>query len=202
MSKTVTYIKTSSINRKLAQLAAAIILLIITLNIWATIIYEGENLLDENALVLADNILLQTSHSAGMYITNDDMTSLSQLTDSALKSEYIHEMLIYDARGVELTKSANALSTKQRFLINDDTSLDDQSPVPFVKEIRNENNELLGFVRITVLRTKLQKEGMGYVHTITKQSILLALFAGLIGYLLTIGLRPFSANAFVLKNDN
>jgi len=199
MSKTVTYIKTSSINRKLAQIASAIVLLVITLNIWVTIKYEGESLLDENALVLADNILLQTSHSAGAYIANDDLLALEQLTDSALKSEYIHEMIIYDDRGVELSKSENAVSTRQRFLEEKNEELESQAPVPFVKEIRAENNELLGFVRITVLRAQLQKKGLGYIHTITKQSILLALLAGLIGYLLTVGLRPFSANSFVFK---
>ena len=199
MSKTVTYIKTSSISRKFAQLIAAVILLIVTLNIWVNIDSEGDILLEENALVLADNILLQTAHSASRYIEKDDIEALEQLTDSALRSDYIHEMLIYDERGVVLSQSTNALSTKERFLTQIEPELVKASPSPFVAEIRNNNNELQGFVRITLLRQQLQKDGVTYIDAISKKVLLLSLFAGLIGYLLTIGLRPFSANAFVLK---
>jgi len=200
MSKKVTYIKTSSISRKFSQLIAAIVLLIVTLNIWLNINQEGDTLLQENVLVLADNILLQTSHSASRYIENDDIDALEQLTDSALKSDYIHEMVIYDDRGVELSKSRNALSMKQRFLSGDETSVLSQSPIPYVTEIRTAENKLLGFVRLTLLRTQLQRDGVKYIHAISQKVMLLCLLAGLIGYLFTIGLRPFSANAFVLKD--
>ena len=199
MSKKVTYIKTSSISRKFFQLIAAVVLLIVTLNIWLNIHQEGDTLLEENALVLADNILLQTSHSASHYIENDQLDALEQLTDSALKSDYIYEMIIYDERGVELSKSLNALTMKQRFF-GDDTRLATQSPVPYVTEIRGSNNTLLGFVRLTLLREQLQSDGVNYIHAISQKVMLLCLFAGLIGYLLTIGLRPFSANAFVIKD--
>ena len=81
MSKKITYIKTSSLTRKVAQLAAAFILCIATVTIWLNVSIQGKNLLAENSLVLAENILLQTSHSAQNYIETGDVESLHLLTD-------------------------------------------------------------------------------------------------------------------------
>jgi uncharacterized membrane protein affecting hemolysin expression len=200
MSKKVTYIKTSSISRKFSQLIAAIVLLIVTLNIWASINFNGHTLIEENAQVLADNILLQSSHSAAYYIANEDIDSLNALTESALKSPYILEMVIYDHRGVELSKSLNAQSTIQRFLSSQPSDINVHQPTPYVQKVLNEQDELLGFIRVTVLAKLLQKDANSFITTISKRALLLALLAGVIGYLLTIGLRPFSANAFVVRD--
>ncbi len=198
MSKKVTYIKTSSINKKFLQLFVAVTLLFVSLNIWVGISSSGKTLISENTDVLADNILQQTTFSAASYIQSDDLSGLELLTASALKSEYIYEMVVYDDRGVVLSQSENALPTKQRFL-TPEAELETQKPIPFVQEIRGENQELLGFVRITVLGSQLQQQGSLFIHSVLKDILLLALFSGVIGYLLTIGLRPFSANAFILK---
>ena len=82
---------------------------------------------------------------------------------------------------------------------SEDEQLAKANPIPFVQEVRSEDGVLLGFTRITVLGNELQQQGTLFVHTILKEILLLALFAGVIGYLFTIGLRPFSANAFILK---
>lgn len=201
MSKKVTYIKTSSINRKFSQLIAAVVLLIVTLNIWASISANGETLINENAQVLADNILLQSAHSAAHYIENEDTDALHTLADSALKSEYVYEMVIYDERGVMLSQSDNAISTAQRFLNPLNSEIANKAPIPYVTDVRSENGTLLGYVRITVLSKSLQQDVTGFVQTISKRTLLLALFAGLIGYLLTIGLRPFSANSYIVRDN-
>lgn len=198
MSKKITYIKTSSVNKKFLQLFVAVVLLIVSLNIWLGISVSGKQLITENTDVLADNILQQTSHTAAAYIQTDNIGGLDILAASALKSPYIHEMIIYDARGIVLSKSENAITTKDRFLTEDE-QLAKANPIPFVQEVRSEDGVLLGFTRITVLGNELQQQGTLFVHTILKEILLLALFAGVIGYLFTIGLRPFSANAFILK---
>lgn len=200
MSKKVTYIKTSSINRKFSQLIAAIVLLIVTLNIWASINFNGQTLINENAQVLADNILVQSSHSAAYYIASNDIEALNTVTESVLKSKYIAEMVIYDNRGVVLSRSENALSTKDRFLNPLNDKLAHMSPKPYVTNVTNELGELIGFVRITVMSKALQQDATLFVHTISKTTLLMALLAGMIGYLLTIGLRPFSANAYIVRD--
>jgi uncharacterized membrane protein affecting hemolysin expression len=202
MSKKVTYIKTSSINRKFSQLIAAVVLLIVTLNIWASISSNGRTLVSENAQVLADNILLQTAHSAAHYIEANDTRALNTLADSALKSQYIHEIIIYDKRGVVLSQSENAVTTTERFLTNINQLLHEQAPLPYVTEVRNATSTLVGYVRITVLTNALQQDAALFVNAISKRTLLLALFAGAIGYLLTIGLRPFSANAYIVRDSN
>ncbi|MBU2880871.1 hypothetical protein KO525_16105 [Psychrosphaera sp. B3R10] len=200
MSKKVTYIKTSSINRKFSQLIAAIVLLIVTLNIWASINFNGQTLINENAQVLADNILVQSSHSAAHYIENNDIEALNTVTESVLKSKYIVEMVVYDNRGVVLSRSENALSTKDRFLNPLNDKLANMSPKPYVTDVTNELGELIGFVRITVMSKALQQDATLFVHTISKTTLLIALLAGMIGYLLTIGLRPFSANSYIVRD--
>lgn len=205
MGTKVTYIKTSSISRKILQLLMGVALVITTLTIWTDIKYKGEDLLAENAIVLADNILKQTSHSAAAYIQDNNLAALGTLTESALTSDYIYEMLIYDKYGKVISQSDNAVSTKARFWTSDSPaeSEDDITkfmPIPYVSEIKNSQNDLLGFVRVTVLTKNLQHSGMEYIHTLTKQVILIALLAGFIGYLFTNGLKPFSANAYVVRD--
>ena len=210
MATKVTYIKTSSFSKKILQLLAAVALVVVTLTLWSDIKQKGEAVLIENAIVLAKNILKQTSHSASFYIANKDQASLDHLTESALKSDYIYEMLIYDKTGAVLSKSQNALPAISRFMglmpsaieteSPDNESLDASFPTPYVTEITAEDGTLLGFVRVTVLTKNLQKSGLSYIHSLTKQVILIALLAGFIGYLFTNGLKPFSANAYVVKD--
>ncbi|NVK23625.1 MAG: hypothetical protein HWE10_01745 [Gammaproteobacteria bacterium] len=200
MSKKVTYIKTSSLTRKIGQLAAAIVLLAAAITIWLNVSVQGKNLVSENSLVLADNILLQTSHSAQVYIESGDIASLNHLTDSALKSDYILEMVIYDEKGVVLSKSNNAITTRARFITDLNKDIQPYDPAPFVKEIRNDKNELLGFVRLTMLKKNLQQSGASYISEISQQILFLMFVTGVIGYLLTIGLRPFSSNAYYVKD--
>ena len=200
MAKKVTYVKTSSLTQKIGQLAAALILVVAVVSMWFNVSYRGKNLLSENAEVLANNILLQTSHSAQKYIENDDIEALHQLADSAMKSDYILEMVIYDNQGIVLSKSDNAITTRARFITDLSQEVKPLNPAPFVKEIRNEDNDLLGFVRITVLKKNLQNAGLTFVTEISGQIIVLALLSLLIGYLLTVGLRPFSSNAYYVKD--
>lgn len=200
MSKKLTYIKTSSLNRKFTQLVTAFVLLIVTISLWLNVSSQGEAMLEENAIVLAENILLQTSHSARTYISEDDINSLDQLTDSALKSDYILEMVIYDDKGIVLSKSNNAITTKARFITQLNQDVQPLLPTPFVKEVRDEENQLLGFVRITVLKKNLQQSGNLFIHRISQQIVLLAFIAGLIGYLFTVGLRPFSTHSYFVKD--
>ncbi|GHB57297.1 hypothetical protein GCM10008107_02750 [Psychrosphaera saromensis] len=199
MSKKLTYIKTSSLNRKFTQLVTAFVLLIVTISLWLNVSSLGKAMLEENSIVLAENILLQTSNSARTYISQDDISSLDDLTDSALKSDYILEMVIYDDKGLVLSQSDNAFTTKERFITELNKDVEILLPTPFVKEVRNEDNELLGFVRITVLKKNLQQSGNLFIHRISQQIILLACIAGLIGYLFTIGLRPFSSHSYFVK---
>lgn len=200
MAKKVTYIKTSSLGRKIGQLSAAFMLIVAVISIWFNVSVQGSSLLSENAQVLAENILVQTSHSAQTYIEDDDIEALDKLTESALKSGYILEMVIYDNKGAILSKSNNAVSTKDRFISEQKSEFDTQIPAPFVKEVRDEKNQLLGFVRITVLKKNLQNSGHIFIGEISSQIIMLALLCMLIGYLLTVGLRPFSSNAFYVKD--
>lgn len=200
MTKKLTYIKTSSLTRKLTQLAAAIILTIAAVTIWLNVSFQGEAMVEENSVVLAENILLQTSHSASKYIESDDISALDQLTDSALKSDFILEMVIYDDKGIVLSKSANAITTRARFITDLSSEIMPYNPAPYVKEIRTETNKLLGFVRITVLTKNLQQQGHNFVTAISRQIVLLTFLAAIVGYLLTVGLRPFSNNAFYVKD--
>ncbi len=199
MAKKVTYVKTSSLARKVGQLAAALVLSIAVISMWFNVSYQGKELLSENAEVLAQNILLQTSHSAQRYIENDDLDALHQLTDSTLKSDYLLEMVIYDNQGLVLSKSANAITTRARFISDLNSEIEPLNPAPFVKEIRNDKNDLLGFVRITVLKKNLQDSGHTFITEISGQIIVLALLSLFIGYLLTTGLKPFSSNAYYVK---
>ncbi|GAA0297087.1 AhpA/YtjB family protein [Psychrosphaera haliotis] len=199
MATKVTYIKTSSVNKKLLQLLAGVVLVIFTLSLWVDIKTKGNQLLEESAIVLADNLLQQSSHSAAYYISENDIESLEILTASALVSENIYEMLIYNKYGELLSKSSNAVPAKERF-VNIDKELNGFLPTPYVTDIYSEDGRLLGFIRVTVLIRNLQTSGINYVYTMTKQVILIMLLSGLIGYLFTNGLKPFSANAYMVKD--
>lgn len=198
MATKVTYIKTSSIRRKMFQLLGAVALLMVTLSLWLDINQKGEDLLVENAMVLADNVMQQTAHTARHHIQTGDSDSLDVLVASALTSEHILEMVIYDKAGQVLSQSENALPTVQRFR-NLDKTMQGFEPVPFVREVLGDNGSLIGFVRLTILTRNLQQEGMNFVYVLSKQIMLITLLAGLIGYLFTVGLRPFSANAYMVK---
>ena len=115
-------------------------------------------------------------------------------------SSHILEMIIYDEQGLVLSKSGNAITTRARFITDLSSEIQPLNPAPFVKEIRNEDNELLGFIRITVLKKNLQDAGHLFVTEISGQIIILALLSMFIGYLLTVGLRPFSSNAYYVKD--
>lgn len=160
------------------QLAVAVVGIWFILHSWSAARAEGQRVLQQQNQLLMRETLIALSHTAGYLLENDQLEGLSQLTQNLAENPFLHDVVVYDANGVRLSWSeANSAA---RLLYRPDQPL---PLIPMVQEIRV-NNQLLGYIKISVLNDKSLFPGYSYWQQLMQQMLGLLLLTGAIGMLL------------------
>jgi len=201
------YPKLSPIYNKILQLMAAIIFIIVLMNLWLFIVNKSEKTLSEHFDYTSNQHLQQAIAGIDVLLTSqprNNKKNLQRYINKLNEIDFIKQVHLYDITG-RLVMSANG-GTSSSALINDLFGISENrlnksdKYVPFVHEIRNE--KLLGYLRLTI-------EKSYFVSTFEKENDeremlfrLMFLLAGLVGFLLTRGLNRFSRQGYRVKRKN
>ena len=190
------YPKLSSIYNKIMQLAIAIVLIIVVLNIWLVSSNESKKTIDEHFYTLGEQHIDQAVLSIKTLQLLDNKKDLDFFIAGLSKTDWVDEIRIYDARGIIISGSDTNRSMKDLYGVTVNKKNKSDELVPFIKEIRT--NELIGFIRITVKRSifiddlhKTNYDNHGLLR-------LMMLISIAIGFFLTRGLNRFSRQGYRL----
>ncbi len=197
------YPKSSPIYNKILQLVAAIIFLIVLMNIWLFIVDKSETTLSEYFDYTSNQHLQQAIAGIDVLLTtesNNKNDTLQRFINKLNEIDFIKQVDLYDITGTLMMSSHNTtssnLSINDLFGLSENKLNKSDKYVPFVHEIRND--KLLGYLRLTV-------EKSYFVSTFKKENEeremlfrLMFLLAGLVGFLLTRGLNRFSRQGYRL----
>ena len=188
------YPKYSSIYNKILQLALAIVLIIVVLNLWLVSSTKAQRTIDEHFYTLGQQHIDQAITGVKTLHLLNNKKDLEAFTQSLAKAEWVHDILIYDETGQIISSSGNSRSIKDLYGITVFKANKSDELIPFIKEIRTD--KLNGYMRITVIKSqftdaldKTSNENHGLLR-------LMLLIAIGIGFLLTRGLNRFSRQGF------
>jgi len=192
------YPKTSSIYNKIMQLAIAIMLIIVLMNIWLASGVNDKALIDKYFQDSSSQYLNQAGVSLQVLMVNDKSNLLQKTINELATMDFVQSVHLYDETGQVMFSSMS-----ENFSIDTVNDLYGVSPqkrnlsakyVPFVQEVRTD--KLLGYLRITIEKSQLSE--VLIVASNERQQLfrLMIIMAVLVGFFLTRGLNRFSRQGY------
>ena len=191
------YPKISSIYNKILQLAIAVILVILLLNLAIFNNSENSATLEQHFDQLGHEFLLQNKASVELLLRQKNRAQLRAYIEQQVTNEVIASAHLYSHTG-QLIASSNEQSINQLYNVgnkqNGAQMAVTKDLVPFVLALGKQGE--LGYLRFNLNKEKLlvaleqrQQHNQQLLH-------LLILLAGFIGFLLTRGFARFSRQGF------
>jgi len=187
------YPKVSSIYNKIMQLAIAIFIIIILMNLWLFSNERNQQTINQHFNDISQQYLKQTVSGITVLLP-DSKKNIQRYIDELTTNEWLKDISLYDKTGQLIFSSNNQISMNDLFgrsALKADRS---DKFVPFVVEIRDD--EVKGYVRITIVKKSL----ISALELSGKQNFdlfrLMLILAGVVGFLLTRGLNRFSRQGF------
>ncbi|WP_284245609.1 AhpA/YtjB family protein [Thalassotalea insulae] len=194
------YPKFSSIYNKIMQLAIAIFIIIVLMNLWVYSYGENKRALKQHFRYVSEQNLAQLT-SGVKFLWNNNREQIQPYFDEMAQQHWIKDISLYDTTGQLLIATEHQASVKELYglaLYKQDKS---ELFTPFVSELRVDG-KLLGYLRLTV-------ENKVLTHSIAQAADehydllrLMMILAGVVGFLLTRGLNRFSRQGFRLRHES
>jgi len=184
------YPKISSIYNKIMQLAIAIIIIVILMNMWFYSYGKNQQALNEHFRFMSKEHLSQIVTSVNFMLTSE-RSNLQQYVEEVSAKPWIKDLSFYDATGQLMVSSAEQGSIKDLYglsLYKVDRS---NQFTPFIQEIRSKD-KLIGYMRLTVENKGLTNELAKTNREHLDLARLMMILGGVVGFLLTRGLNRFS----------
>jgi membrane protein len=190
------YPKLSPIYNKIIQLISAILLLLVVLYLWVLANERHQQTLNQHFHFISEQYLSQVAQ--GVYVFHDNKDNLTTFIDQIANKDWIKDISYYDKTGQIIYQSDQQDSINDLFGLSSVKTNRSIQYVPFIQELRE--NELEGYIRLTVERNLLIKElnvaGNNQYHSLG----IMLLMAGVIGFLLTRGFNRFSRQGYRVQN--
>ncbi|GAA5647193.1 MULTISPECIES: YtjB family periplasmic protein [Vibrio] len=152
-------------------------------------ISKGNEKIQNNQLETLTKVLIsQASLSAGDMIVQQDQEGLLKLTNQLAKDNLVFDATIYDAEGVRLAASDDALSAREVLGLDTPLATARIGRQQLVEPVFHENN-LIGFVRVTFETGKVTAISDHYYRKSDRYMYTMILLSFIIGLLLPLVIR-------------
>ncbi len=131
----------------------------------------------------------QAADMAAYFISNEDKKAIVHLVKKLADNPFIEDVMIYGKHGDILYRSENSITAKKRY--HDDDSYQDFTFKPVVVDIES-NDKRLGFLRVTYIEKTATLEASVLHENFMRQTMLMMILAGCMGFLLTRAFSRFS----------
>ncbi|WP_105903240.1 YtjB family periplasmic protein [Vibrio gangliei] len=116
---------------------------------------DNEHIQNQQLTILTDLLISQTALSSGNLITNDDQEGLMKMANQIASDDLVYDVTIYNAEGIKLVSSDNALSVREVLGLDTPLKTAGIGREQLVKPIFNEEDNTIGFIRITFEKGKV-----------------------------------------------
>ncbi|MCO4799183.1 MAG: hypothetical protein KC484_08220 [Colwelliaceae bacterium] len=188
------YPKISSIYNKIMQLAIAIFLIIVLMNLWVFSYGSNQQSIQKHFNSISKQYLAQITSATKILINNKE--NVQQYFDDISNQLWIKDISYYDQTGQLIIASADHASVNDLFGISVNKANRSKKYSTFVQELHSD--KLQGYIRLTVENNSLTD---GIINSSAQQYDLVRLMmilAVVVGFFLTRGLNRFSRQGFRL----
>lgn len=189
------YPKLSSIYNKIMQLAIAIFLLVVVMNLWVFSYSNTQQATEKHFNAVSKQYLAQIVSASEILLKNKDL-NIQKYFDEVASNEWVKDVSYYDHTGLLKLASNERSSINDLFGISlNKVNRSDEFSV-FIQEVNLDNTS--GYIRLTVQDDSLTH----FLDQASRQHYdlvrLIMIIAVVIGFFLTRGLNRFSRQGFRL----
>jgi len=204
------YPKLSSIYNKIMQLAIAIVLIIVVMNIWISSDQHNKAVINEHFEAIGQDYITQASSAVSQLLADNNTSHQNEILKNYLHSlvaaKAITSVSFYDETGELIININNDLTMNEIYALAREKTNISKEFIPFVREIRSSKNiqngiaDIQGYLRLTIKKTVITQALAQAERDNSQLERLMLIIAGLIGFLLTRGLNRFSRQGFRLAH--
>ncbi|OKY27689.1 MULTISPECIES: AhpA/YtjB family protein [Thalassotalea] len=189
------YPRLSSIYNKITQLAIAIILIVLVMNIWVFSYGDQQSAINEHFIELSDEVVSQMAITS-LTLWHENPEKLQQYIDQTTNTPWIKDISIYDETGQLILSNVEQQSVLALYGLGDYLAPNESQYLPVVHEVRDAT--LKGYLRVTLLKEPFTRSLEAASDEQFADFRLMIMLAGVVGFLLTRGLNRFSRQSFRL----
>lgn len=190
------YPKLSSIYNKIMQLAIAVVLILVLMNALLFSYQQNDKTIEQHFSALGQEYGEQTAKALAVLTEQKNPALTNRYVESLVAESGVKEVIFYGPTGQLIHQSRDAASISDLYGISEFKVNESEYFIPFVQEVRNEKSELLGYLRLTLVK---QNFVAALVQANDDGSELfrgLLVLAGIAGFFLTRGFNRFSRQGF------
>ncbi|MDO6446318.1 AhpA/YtjB family protein [Colwellia sp. 1_MG-2023] len=209
------YPKISPIYNKIMQLAIAIFLIIVLMNLWVFSYGNNQQSTTKHFNQISQQYLMQITSATQIFLQSDDANerkNIQHYFDDIAKAPWIKELSFYDKTGMLLIASQEYSTINDLYGISSNKADRSDKYSTFIREVsvqegsdhasddQNVNiSTLEGYIRFTVANHSLTKEIEAQAAEHYDLVRLMMILAVVVGFFLTRGLNRFSRQGFRLR---
>ena len=184
------YPKISSIYNKILQLAIAIVLIVVLLNMLIVRFDDQAKLITAQQQVFADDYIEQAGQAMLVLIKQDKKSAINEYLTKLASPEFVLGATLYDQTGQTIGFGGSKQSINELYGVSSQPTSIMPSVSPLVVELRDE--KLYGYLRLTISKQMWQQSLLKANEESQEFTRYMLLVAGLVGFLLSRGLSRFS----------
>lgn len=189
------YPKLSSIYNKIMQLAIAIFLLVVVMNLWVFSYSNTQHATEKHFNAVSKQYLAQIVSASEILLKNKDL-NIQKYFDEVASNEWVKDVSYYDHTGLLKLASNERSSINDLFGISLNKVNRSHEFSVFIQEVNLDNSS--GYIRLTLKDDALTH----FLDQASRQHYdlvrLIMIIAVVIGFFLTRGLNRFSRQGFRL----
>ncbi|WP_181902250.1 AhpA/YtjB family protein [Thalassotalea euphylliae] len=189
------YPKISSIYNKILQLAIAIVLIVVLLNMLIVRFDDQAKRITAQQQVFADDYIEQAGQAMLVLIKQDKKSAINEYLTKLATPEFVLGATLYDQTGQTIGFGGSKQSINELYGLSSELPPLTPTVSPLVVELRDE--KLYGYLRLTIRKQTWQQNLLQANEENQVFTRYMLLIAGLVGFLLARGLSRFSRSSRV-----
>ena len=167
-----------SIIKRLANLVLVIFGVSICVHLWLAHTEQAEVWYHQQANQLGRSLSKLAAHTMATPLLTQDSKNISEQIHFLASDPYVSGVALYNQKGQLIEELDANITIIARYKI------EPSIPLVFIQDIRNEQNDVLGYLRIVLDENKVMQYHFDYQQQMLQQLEVLLILAGIIGFII------------------
>ncbi|WP_340681121.1 AhpA/YtjB family protein [Paraglaciecola sp.] len=190
-----------SIIKRLLNLGLVIIGVVICVHLWLAHTEQAETWYQKQANQLGRSLGKLAAQTLVTPLQKEDSHDIAQHLDYLASDPYVTGVALYNQKGQLIEELDTNLTIIARYKV------DPAIPLVFIQDIRNEENDIIGYLRIVLDESTVMQYHFDYQQQMLQQLEVLLVLAGIIGFIIcrafyTFRYRQYRQLLGSATNDN
>ena len=167
-----------SIIKRLLNLAIVIGGVVLCINLWVSHNQQAETWYQQQASQLGRSLTKLSAQTLMNGLASNDKAFIVEQLSHLANDPYVSGVALYNQKGQLIEERDNDVSLLARYQLNPAV------PLVFIQDIRNSDNDIMGYLRIVLDESKVMQFHFDYQQQVLQQLEVLLVLAAILGFII------------------